>query len=50
MLDKDYRSSMQENDKEIITLLKKVNHDETYKRAHAERNILKVLEEIVKLL
>jgi len=33
-----------ENDKEIITLLKKVNHDETYKRAHAERNILKVLE------
>ena len=33
-----------ENDKEIISLLKKVNHDETYKRAHAERNILKVLE------
>ena len=32
------------NDKEIISLLKKVNHDETYKRAHAERNILKVLE------
>ena len=33
-----------EKDKEIISLLKKVNHDETYKRAHAERNILKVLE------
>ena len=33
-----------ENDKEIISILKKVNHDETYKRAHAERNILKVLE------
>ena len=33
-----------ENDKKIISLLKKVNHDETYKRAHAERNILKVLE------
>jgi len=33
-----------ENDKNIISLLKKVNHDETYKRAHAERNILKVLE------
>ena len=33
-----------ENDKEIISLLKKINHDETYKRAHAERNILKVLE------
>jgi len=33
-----------ENDKEINSLLKKINHDETYKRAHAERNILKVLE------
>ena len=33
-----------ENDNEIISLLKKINHDETYKRAHAERNILKVLE------
>ena len=32
------------DDKEIISLLKKINHDETYKRAHAERNILKVLE------
>ena len=32
------------NDKEIISTLKKINHDETYKRAHAERNILKVLE------
>ena len=33
-----------ENDKETISLLKKINHNETYKRAHAERNILKVLE------
>ncbi len=33
-----------EDDREIISLLKKINHDETYKRAHAERNILKVLE------
>ena len=33
-----------ENDKEIISILKKINHDETYKRAHAERNVLKVLE------
>ena len=32
------------NDKEIISLFKKINHHETYKRAHAERNILKVLE------
>ena len=32
------------NDQETISLLKKINHDETYKRAHAERNILKVLE------
>ena len=33
-----------ENDKETISILKKINHDETYKRAHAERNVLKVLE------
>ena len=33
-----------EDDKEIISLLKRINHEETYKRAHAERNILKVLE------
>ena len=33
-----------ESDENIITLLKKTNHDETYKRAHAERNVLKVLE------
>ena len=31
-------------DKKIISILKKVNHEETYKRAHAERNVLKVLE------
>ena len=33
-----------DEDKKIISILKKINHDETYKRAHAERNILKVLE------
>ena len=32
------------DDRKIISLLKKINHNETYKRAHAERNILKVLE------
>ena len=33
-----------DTDKEIISILKKVNHEETFKRAHAERNVLKVLE------
>ena len=33
-----------EADNEIISIFKKVNHEETYKRAHAERNVLKVLE------
>ena len=33
-----------DEDKKIISILKKINHNETYKRAHAERNILKVLE------
>jgi hydroxymethylbilane synthase len=33
-----------EDNLEIISILKKINHDETYKRAHAERNVLKVLE------
>ena len=33
-----------EDDKDMITMLKKINHIETYKRAHAERNILKILE------
>ena len=32
------------NDQEIISLLSKANHNETYFRAHAERNVLKVLE------
>jgi len=32
------------NDREIISLLDKANHNETYLRAHAERNVLKVLE------
>ncbi len=31
-------------DNKIISILKKINHIETYKKAHAERNILKVLE------
>ena len=29
---------------EIISVLEKINHKDTYKRAHIERNILKVLE------
>ena len=33
-----------ENDRDMISMLKKINHKETYKRAHAERNILKMLE------
>jgi len=33
-----------EDDQEIISILKQINHLETYKRAYAERNILKVLE------
>ena len=33
-----------DNDKEIISLLKNTNHKETYQRASAERNVLKVLE------
>ena len=33
-----------QDDNDIIALLEKVNHKETYQRAHAERNVLKVLE------
>ena len=33
-----------DNDMEMISILKKINHEETYKRAHLERNILKVLD------
>ena len=33
-----------ENDDEIISILNKINHEETYKRANLERNILKVLD------
>ena len=33
-----------EDDKEINLVLKKINHNKTFMRAHAERNILKVLE------
>ena len=33
-----------EDDQKTISILKKVNHTETFKRANAERNILKVLE------
>ncbi len=33
-----------ERDSEIISILKKVNHKETYQRVLAERNLLKVLE------
>ena len=31
-------------DDDTISILKRINHNETYKRAHAERNILKILE------
>ena len=33
-----------ENDDEVIAILKKINHYQTYRRAHSERNVLKVLE------
>jgi len=33
-----------ENDDETISMLNKINHEETHKRAHLERNILKVLD------
>ncbi len=33
-----------EQDDKIISILNKINHKETYKRAYAERNILKILE------
>ena len=33
-----------EDDDKIISLLKKINHNETHQRATAERNVLKVLE------
>ena len=32
------------NDNEIISILDKINDNETYLRAHAERNVLKILE------
>ena len=33
-----------EDDEEINSVLKKINHNETFMREHVERNILKVLE------
>jgi hydroxymethylbilane synthase len=33
-----------EDDNDIISILKKTNHNETHQRANAERNVLKVLE------
>ena len=33
-----------EDDNKIVSLLNKINHNETYQRAKAERNVLKVLE------
>jgi hydroxymethylbilane synthase len=33
-----------EDDDKIISILKKINHNETYLRANAERNVLKILE------
>ena len=32
------------DDKEVISILDKVNHIETHQRAYAERNVLKILE------
>ena len=33
-----------DNDNEVTSLLNKINNNETFQRAHAERNVLKVLE------
>ena len=33
-----------EQDEKIISILKNINHNETFMRAHSERNVLKVLE------
>ena len=33
-----------EDDNEIVSILNKINHNETYVRANAERNVLKILE------
>ena len=33
-----------ENDDDTISILNKINHEETHKRAHLERNILKILD------
>ena len=33
-----------ENDQDVYSILEKINHKETYKRAYTERNILKILE------
>ena len=33
-----------DNDDKVIQVLDKINHNETYHRAHAERNVLKILE------
>jgi hydroxymethylbilane synthase len=33
-----------QEDNRIISIIKKTNHKETYQRAHAERNVLKILE------
>ena len=33
-----------ENDNETISMLNKINHEQTHKRAHIERNILKILD------
>ena len=33
-----------EDDNEIVSILKEINHNETFQRANAERNVLKILE------
>ena len=42
--DKDHFTSMSEDDCEIVSILKKINHNETHLRANAEKDVLKVLE------
>ena len=45
MLDKEIIAlQCRQDDNNIISILKKINHKETYQRAHAERNVLKILE------
>ena len=45
MQDKElFLFNVENDDQEVISILDKINDRETYIRAHAERNVLKVLE------